>query len=201
IHGGPQGMWDDRLHSRWNAQLFAAPGFMTLLPNPRGSIGYGQKFLDEVSRDWGGKAYEDLMKGVDFVIEKGWVDPERMAQVLGNLVSNALRHTPAGGRITLGAASHGDEVWLTVRDTGEGIAPEDLPRVFDRFYRGDEARQVHKARQVHEARQVRESESGLGLAIAKSIVELHGGTIAVKSALGEGTTFTIVLPAGAVAWP
>lgn len=78
IHGGPQGMWSDKLHPRWNAQLFAAPGYVTLLPNPRGSVGYGQKFTEEISRDWGGKCYEDLMKGVDFMLEKGWVDPERM---------------------------------------------------------------------------------------------------------------------------
>lgn len=97
IHGGPQGMWGDRLHPRWNAQLFAAPGFVTLLPNPRGSIGYGQRFLDEVSRDWGGKVYEDLMNGVDFVIKKGWVDPERMAAAGGSfggyMVNWILGHT------------------------------------------------------------------------------------------------------------
>jgi two-component system sensor histidine kinase BaeS len=112
------------------------------------------------------------------------VDPERMAQVLGNLVSNALRHTPAGGRITLTATLQGNSVLMTVQDTGEGIPPEELPRIFERFYRGDEARQVHGG------------ESGLGLTIAKSIIELHGGTIAVESTPGEGTTFTIALPVG-----
>jgi len=75
-------------------------------------------------------------------------------------------------------------VLLTVQDNGIGIAPDRLPRIFDRFYRGDEARQTH------------EGESGLGLAIAKSLVELHGGTIAGESILREGTTFTIVLPVG-----
>ena len=79
IHGGPQGMWEDSFHPRWNAQLFAAPGYVVLLPNPRGSSGYGQKFVDQVSRDWGGRAYEDLMKGVDALIAKGWVDEKRMA--------------------------------------------------------------------------------------------------------------------------
>jgi len=110
------------------------------------------------------------------------VDPERMAQVLGNLVSNALRHTPAGGQISLTSAQQGNNVLLTVQDNGVGIAPDRLPRIFDRFYRGDEARQAH------------EGESGLGLAIAKSLVELHGGTISVESTLGEGTTFTLALP-------
>lgn len=109
------------------------------------------------------------------------VDPERMARVLGNLVDNALRHTPVGGRISLGAAHQGNSVLLTVQDNGVGIAPDKLRRIFDRFYRGDEARQSH------------EGESGLGLAIAKSLVELHGGAISVESAPGEGTTFTILL--------
>ncbi len=112
------------------------------------------------------------------------VDPERMAQVLGNLVSNALRHTPAGGQISLAAAQRGNNVLLTVQDNGVGIAPDKLRRIFTRFYRGDEARQAH------------EGESGLGLAIAKSLVELHGGAISVESTLGEGTTFTIALPVG-----
>jgi signal transduction histidine kinase len=112
------------------------------------------------------------------------VDPERMAQVLGNLVSNALRHTPAGGQISLAAGQRGDNALLTVQDNGVGIAPDKLRRIFSRFYRGDESRQTH------------EGESGLGLAIAKSLVELHGGIITVASTLGEGTTFTIALPAG-----
>ncbi|MCA9972318.1 MAG: HAMP domain-containing histidine kinase, partial [Anaerolineales bacterium] len=109
------------------------------------------------------------------------VDAERMAQVLGNLVSNALRYTPAGGRITLEArpAPGGAGVQLLVSDTGAGIAPQALPHIFERFYRGDEAR----AQQGEE--------SGLGLAIAKSIVEAHGGTIAARSELGLGTTFVL----------
>jgi two-component system sensor histidine kinase BaeS len=112
------------------------------------------------------------------------VDPERMAQVLGNLVSNALRHTPEGGQIVLSAQHQAGDVQVMVQDNGEGIAPQALPRIFDRFYRGDEARQAH------------EGESGLGLAIAKSIVELQGGMISVESTLGEGTTFVISLRAG-----
>jgi two-component system, OmpR family, sensor histidine kinase BaeS len=113
------------------------------------------------------------------------VDPERMAQVLGNLVTNALRHTPAGGRIDLSARAEGARVALVVVDTGEGIPADALPHVFDRFYRGDPARSQQ------------DGESGLGLAIAKSIVEAHGGTIAVASTFGHGTTFTITLPVAA----
>jgi signal transduction histidine kinase len=108
-------------------------------------------------------------------------DPDRLTQVFGNLVTNALRHTPKGGVITFRAQAAGNAVALTVSDTGEGIAPEDLPRVFDRFYRGDTARTTH-------------GESGLGLAIAKSIVEMHGGTIAAESAPGQGATMRVTLP-------
>jgi len=84
IHGGPQGAWGDRLHPRWNAQLFAAPGYVTLLANPRGSTGYGQKFTDQISRDWGGRVYEDLMSGVAALVEKSWIDPEKMCAAGGS---------------------------------------------------------------------------------------------------------------------
>lgn len=111
-------------------------------------------------------------------------DPQRMAQVLGNLVTNALRHTPAGGRVVLGAslAPGGRVVELYVADTGEGISPEDLPHLFDRFYRTDKSR----ARASGGA--------GLGLAIAKQLVEAHGGRIRADSKVGEGTTVTLSLP-------
>jgi two-component system sensor histidine kinase BaeS len=111
------------------------------------------------------------------------VDPGRMAQVLENLVNNALRYTPEGGRIVLSIEANASTIKLRVQDNGVGIASEDLPYVFDRFYRSEKSR----PRQG--------TESGLGLAIAKSIVEAHGGSLWVESALGEGTTFTIALPA------
>jgi two-component system sensor histidine kinase BaeS len=110
------------------------------------------------------------------------VDVERMVQVLANLVTNALRHTPAGGEIRLGARAAGDGVELTIADTGEGIAADVLPRIFDRFYRADGARVQNG------------DESGLGLAIVKSIVTAHGGTITAASELGKGSAFTIALP-------
>jgi len=111
------------------------------------------------------------------------VDPERMAQVLGNLLSNALRYTPQGGRITLSARRQADAVVLAVQDSGAGISPEALPHVFERFYRGDAARQQQ------------DGESGLGLAIARSLVETHGGRITVHSdGLGCGSTFAVYLP-------
>jgi len=81
IHGGPQGAWDDEFHWRWNYQMFASPGYVVVAINPRGSTGFGQKFTDEISRDWGGKAYEDLMKGLDYVLSEyaDFIDGDRIA--------------------------------------------------------------------------------------------------------------------------
>jgi signal transduction histidine kinase len=107
-------------------------------------------------------------------------DPDRLAQVLNNLVSNALRHTSSGGSIRLRAEKSDGGVILSVSDTGTGIAPEHLPYVFDRFWKADPAR-GHG------------SGSGLGLAIARHLVTLHGGTISAESGVGKGTVFTIRL--------
>ncbi|MEZ4861948.1 MAG: ATP-binding protein [Caldilineaceae bacterium] len=109
------------------------------------------------------------------------VDTERMTQVLNNLVANALRFTKQG-EIVLAATATEQHVQLEVRDTGVGIAPEELQHIFDRFYRVDKARYRSEA-----------GESGLGLAIAKAIVEAHDGVIAAKSAIGAGAVFTITL--------
>jgi len=109
------------------------------------------------------------------------VDPDRMAQVLGNLITNSLRYTPAEGEIILAARRKANSVILSVQDNGLGIAPEALPLVFDRFYRADSSR-------------TRADESGLGLAIAKSIVEAHGGSITAESSPGSGTKMRIALP-------
>jgi signal transduction histidine kinase len=109
------------------------------------------------------------------------VDPERMAQVFDNLILNAFRYTPEGGEVILEAGPAQENVVFRVRDNGSGIAAEDLPHIFNRFYRADKSRQQN-------------GESGLGLAIARSIVEAHGGSIAVESQLGQGSTFTLTLP-------
>ncbi len=108
-------------------------------------------------------------------------DPERMQQALSNLVSNAMRFTPAGGEISLSAHREGQAVWMEVKDTGSGIDAEVLPHIFERFYQGDDSRQ--------------EGGSGLGLAIAKSIIELQGGKISAASrGLGAGSVFSIQMP-------
>ncbi len=84
IHGGPQGAWLDNFHGRWNAQLFAAPGYVVALLNPRGSTGFGQRITDQISRDWGGRVYEDIMRGVDAVAALPYVDSTRMAAAGGS---------------------------------------------------------------------------------------------------------------------
>ncbi len=80
VHGGPQGQWGDDFHYRWNSQMFASRGYVVVMINPRGSTGYGQKFTDEISKDWGGKVYEDLMNGLDYVLNNyAYIDSNRMA--------------------------------------------------------------------------------------------------------------------------
>jgi two-component system sensor histidine kinase BaeS len=109
-------------------------------------------------------------------------DWHRLDQVLGNLVSNALRHTLKGGNIQLSAGKTDSGVQIRVQDSGEGIPAEDLPYVFDRFWKGDKSRSRASGG------------SGLGLAIARQLVTAHGGTIRAESQPGEGTTFIITLP-------
>jgi signal transduction histidine kinase len=108
-------------------------------------------------------------------------DPVRIGHVFSNLLSNALKYTPGGGCVRVGARAEGGAVRFEVADTGTGISPEDLPRIFDRFYRGKG--------------QSSESGAGLGLAIAKEIVEAHGGQITVQSRGGAGSSFHFSLPA------
>lgn len=112
-----------------------------------------------------------------------WADKQRLSQVLGNLLENALRHTPSGGSVELSCVRDGDRLRIAVADNGEGIAAEHLPRVFERFYRADAARDREHGG------------AGIGLAIAKALVAAHGGSISVVSAgPGAGATFTVDLP-------
>src|SRR4029079_954509 len=78
VHGGPQGAWEDGWSNRWNPMLWAAQGYVVALPNPRGSTGFGQKFTDQISGDWGGKCYRDLMAGVDYLEKLPYVDKDRI---------------------------------------------------------------------------------------------------------------------------
>ena len=110
------------------------------------------------------------------------LDPDRTTQVINNLLSNALRYTPLGGRVSVAVTGNPDGVRVTVRDSGPGIAAEDLPRVFDRFWRGEKSRAREKGG------------SGLGLAIARQWVEAMGGRIGVESRPGEGSAFWFSLP-------
>jgi signal transduction histidine kinase len=111
-----------------------------------------------------------------------WADPERLHQVLFNLLDNAVRFTPAGGTVTVTASRNGDRCEVRVTDTGPGIPPEHLPLLFERFYRVDQAR----------ARG--DGGTGIGLAIARSIVEAHGGTIWARSEVGRGSVFGFDIP-------
>jgi two-component system OmpR family sensor kinase len=114
------------------------------------------------------------------------VDRNRVRQLMMNLLTNAIKYTPAGGNVMIDAAIRGDDVVFTVSDTGIGIAPGERPHVFDRFWRADPAR----------SRSGQRSGAGLGLAICKWIAEAHGGSIQVNSRPGKGTTMTVMLPLG-----
>jgi signal transduction histidine kinase len=109
------------------------------------------------------------------------VDPDRLAPAIGNLLSNAIKYTPAGGRVEVTAGAAPQEVWMTVADTGPGIAPDEQTRVFEAFYRSDRDRRFPQG-------------LGLGLTIARDLVVAHGGTLELESAPGEGSRFTVRLP-------
>jgi len=125
--------------------------------------------------------------GVDLAVEGGSGptvgDPQRLAQVLVNLVGNALGHTGQGGTVTVTSGSDATTSWVSVADSGRGIAPEELGRIFERFYRVPDASTP--------------GGRGIGLTIARSLVHAHGGTLTAASAgLGKGATFTMTLPRG-----
>lgn len=107
-------------------------------------------------------------------------DIHGLQRAVANIVDNALKYTPAGGKVTLKLGTDGDAAEIRVRDTGPGIAAEELPRIFDRFYRGDQSRSQRG--------------NGLGLSLARALVEAHGGEIHARSAAGGGSEFVIVLP-------
>ena len=110
-------------------------------------------------------------------------DPNALAELIGNLLSNAIQYTPTGGSVRVRVTLADNHVLLAVSDTGIGIAASALPRIFEGFYRAENAKQVFH------------SGTGMGLPIVKRLVETHGGALSVNSTPGQGTTFTVTLPA------
>jgi signal transduction histidine kinase len=142
--------------------------------------------LDRVESAFRGVADE---RGIALVLEHTGlaelpetdVDADRIMQVLGNLLNNALKFTDAGGIVRLSAAATDGGVIVSVSDTGPGISPEDLPHIFDRFWHGRRRTKIRS--------------TGLGLAICRGIIQAHGGRIWAESTVGHGTTLSFVLPA------
>jgi two-component system sensor histidine kinase ResE len=123
-----------------------------------------------------------LFAEIESEISSITIDPDRIEQVLTNLIDNAMRHTPHGGTVKLKAAMEEKGIKIEVKDSGSGIPEEDLPFVFERFYKADKARTRGR------------SGTGLGLAIAKNIIDAHKGHISVHSKLDQGTTFSFIIP-------
>ena len=131
--------------------------------------------------------YEDVAQDKDITLTASidpagqiTADPNRLQLLLSNLLDNAIKYTPNGGRVAIGASFQPKEVRITVKDNGIGIEPTDLPRIWDRLYRGDKSRSQRGI--------------GLGLSLVKAFVEAHGGTASVASTPGEGSTFTVTFP-------
>jgi len=145
-------------------------------------VAAGQLVVDcvEAQEPLAASASLELQHEVGPDVPDVWADRDRVLQALENLIGNALKFTKAGGRITVGAALHDGEVLFRVEDTGAGIAADEMPHVFDRFW---------------QAQRTKRGGAGLGLQIVKGIVEAHGGRIWVESRLGVGTTFYFTLPA------
>ncbi|MCP8968719.1 ATP-binding protein [Ectobacillus ponti] len=144
-------------------------------------------FVDKIIRKFQGITKEKeirLYAQFGSTAEVYTFDPDRLEQVLTNLIDNGVRHTEAGGSVTLAVDSRSGGLVFEVQDSGIGIPEEDIPFVFERFYKGDKARTRNST-----------SGTGLGLAIAKNIVQSHGGRISVSSVPGKGTTFSVFLPA------
>jgi two-component system sensor histidine kinase ResE len=142
-------------------------------------------FIDKINRKFQGLAKEKMISlkaNIDLDETIYVLDPDKIEQVLTNLIDNAIRHTSENGTVSIVVANNENGISLKVQDSGSGIPEEDLPFVFERFYKADKARTRGRAG------------TGLGLAIAKNIVEAHQGKIQVHSKIGEGTTFSIFLP-------
>ena len=143
IHGGPQGEWGESWTYRWNAQVLAGAGYVVVMPNPRGSIGYGQKFTDDINQDWGGKPYDEIMAVTDYVAKLPYVDADRMAAAGGSyggyMIDWILGHTNRfkclishAGVYDLRSEAEGtEELWFPMWEFG-GM-PWDNPEVYDKW--------------------------------------------------------------------
>ena len=143
IHGGPQGEWGESWTYRWNAQAFAGAGYVIVMPNPRGSVGYGQKFTDDINQDWGGKPYTDIMAVTDYVAKLPYVDADRMTAAGGSyggyMINWILGHTNRfkalithdGVYDTRSEAESTEELWFPMWEFG-GM-PTDNPEVYDKW--------------------------------------------------------------------
>jgi dipeptidyl aminopeptidase/acylaminoacyl peptidase len=144
IHGGPQAAWPDAFGFRWNPMLFAAKGYVVLMPNPHGSVGFGHPFTEQISGDWAGACYEDLMNGVDWAIEQGFVDPNRMGAAGGSfggyMVNWILGHSNRFKALMSHAGVYNlesmygvtEELWFPEWDL-KGTPWEDREGQYDRF--------------------------------------------------------------------
>ncbi|MBW8349122.1 HAMP domain-containing protein [Bacillus sp. IITD106] len=144
-----------------------------------------EKFIQRIMNKFGGVAREnkvDLQSKIESNGESFYIDADRIEQVLTNLIDNAIRHTHEHGTILITQTRNAKGITISVQDNGSGIPEEDLPFVFERFYKADKARTRGRAG------------TGLGLAIAKNIIDAHNGHISVQSKLGHGTTFTFFIP-------
>jgi two-component system phosphate regulon sensor histidine kinase PhoR len=143
------------------------------------------ELFERVIRDWGKKLEEKRLKVIVDLLPGAQTiraDETRLQEVLYNLLDNAVKYSHENGEVLLRAARHDSEMLLSVTDNGIGIGKDDLPRIFERFYRADKARSRERGG------------TGLGLAIVKHIVQLHGGRVEAESELGRGTTIRVVLP-------
>ncbi|MCO4850324.1 sensor histidine kinase ResE [Bacillus vallismortis] len=143
------------------------------------------EFLEKIIRKFSGVAKEKniaLLQDVSLTEEEMMFDEDKMEQVFTNLIDNALRHTSSGGSVSIEVHSVKDGLKIDIKDSGSGIPEEDLPFIFERFYKADKARTRGRAG------------TGLGLAIVKNIVEAHNGSITVHSRIDKGTTFTFYIP-------
>jgi len=161
----------DNASSRLNVELINFTAFITFILNR----------FDKMRSQDEEKKYE-LVR--DYPINSVWIeiDTDKMTQVIDNILNNAIKYSPDGGKITVSMKTTDDQMILSISDQGLGIPKQDLPRIFDRFYRVDRARSRAQGG------------TGLGLAIAKEIIKQHNGFIWAKSEYGKGSTFTIVLP-------